>query len=486
MLAIPVRRLAFTVAWICLSASFFAKYSVADFVIYNLPGTKLKTIFEGKTKVIAAGMVEYTHPAFGAIVLNMDDAVVIKAPSRLEDFKKLRLKAVKSKNVEDYIDAAREALRQGLLKDFYDCCSDAYKLEPENETLVRLIEARKRIRKPLGESIAVESQLREATRLNKMKVAVSAHYVLLHDTADTRVGRRKQTRAETRLQLLETVFECYFLKFAINGVVLEPPAEHMKVLLFAEESTFMRYSTILDPELALAAGFWSPKDNISVFYDQGSTKSMKLMSELADDLKRKKAMARGTAFSQDMAHLSNAFDLLIKVAKEEADIEVVSHEATHQLAGNTGLMPLGKIGSRWAHEGLASYFETPSGAVWGGIGSVNQTRLSDYRKIARDPSRSPLELVVSDGLFYAARSQNQAVEAYGQAWALTYFLMETRFDKLISYYKKCNQLANDASPRNRVVAFTEVFGDIRLLEREFHAFMTKLKTDEERIQDASR
>ena len=486
MLVIPVRQLAFTIAWIWLSAGLFAKNSGGDFVIYSLPGTKLKTIFEGKTKVIAAGMVEYTHPAFGAIVLNMDDAVVIKAPGRLEDFKKLRLKAAKSKSSEDYIEAAREALRQGLLKDFYDCCSDAYKIEPENETLVRLIEARKRIKKPLGDSTAIESQLREATKLNKMKVAVSDHYVLFHDTADTRVGRRKQTRAETRLQLLETVYECYFLKFAINGIVLETPTEHLKVLLFAEESTFLRYSTILDPELALAAGFWSPKDNISVFYDQGSTKSMKLMGELAEDLKRKKAMSRGTAISQDMAQLSNVFDLLIKVAKEEADIEVVSHEATHQLAGNTGLMPLGKIGSRWAHEGLASYFETPSGAVWGGIGSVNQTRLSDYRKIARDPSRSPLELVVSDGLFYAARTQNQAVEAYGQAWALTYFLMETRFAKLIDYYKKCSHLANDASPRTRVAAFVEIFGEIRLLEREFNTFMKKLKTDEERIQDASR
>ncbi len=486
MLDKHVRQFAFTIFWICLSAGFFAEKSGGDFVIYRLPGTNLKTIFEGKTKIIAAGMVEYTHPSLGAIVLNTEDAVVINAPGRLEDFKKLRLNAAKSKKSEDYIEAAREALRQGLLKDFYDCCSDAYKIEPENETLVRLIEARKRIKKPLGDSATTERQLRESTKLNKMKVAVSAHYVLFHDTADTRVGRRKQTRAETRLQLLETIYECFFLKFAINGVVLETPTEHMKVLLFAEESNFLRYSTILDPELALAAGFWSPKDNISVFYDQGSTKSMKRMSELAEDLKKKKAMSRGTAISQEMAHLSNAFDLLIKAAKEEADIEVVSHEATHQLAGNTGLMPLGKVGSRWAHEGLASYFETPSGAVWGGIGSVNQTRLSDYRKIARDPSRSPLELVVSDGLFYSARSQNQAVEAYGQAWALTYFLMETRFANLIEYYKKCSHLANDASPRARVSAFVEIFGDLRSLEHEFNAFMKKLKTDEERIQDASR
>ena len=326
----------------------------------------------------------------------------------------------------------------------------------------------------------------ETTKLSKMKVAVSAHYVLLHDTSDVRLGRKKQTRAEARLQLLETVYEAFFMKFAFNGVVLESPTEHLKVLLFAEESTFLRYSTILDPQLAFAAGFWSPKDNISVFYDQGTTKSMKLMIDIAEDLKRKKNQFRGTSISPEMTHLSNSFELLVKIAREEADIEVVSHEATHQLAGNSGIMSRDKIGSRWAHEGLASYFETPAGAVWGGIGSVNQTRLEDYRTIARDQSRSRLEEMVSDGLFYKAKSQNQAVEVYGQAWALTYFLMEKRFDKLMDYYAKCAKFDDDVSPQARVTAFSDVFGDIRQLEREFNLHMQTLRSDLERLKDAKR
>jgi len=458
----------------------------ADFILYRLPGTSLVTIFEGKTKVHPGRIVEYTHPAFGSIAINSDDALVVKAPSRQEEFRKLFQQATRTKNIEDYLEAARQALKRGLLKEFYECCSAAYKIDPKNLTLLRLIEARKLVKQPLGDSSEVVKNLREATALPTLKVEVSAHYVLLHDTGDAKVGRKRQTRAETRIELLETVYEAYFMKFAMDGVVLEPPKEHMMILLFGEEKTFLRYATLLSPELKMAAGFWSPKDNIGVFYDQGTSRMMKVLTEIAKDMQKDKQKYRGTAVSKDFAQLANSLDLLIKVAKEEADIEVVSHEATHQLAGNTGIMPRDKIGARWAHEGLASYFETPAGAGWGGIGAVNQTRLADYHIISRDPKRTPLELVVSDGLFYVATTQEEAVEAYGQAWALTYFLMETRFNKLIEYYKKSTEFDIEASPQLRIDAFTEIFGDMRRLEREFHMFMESLKSDIDRIREAGR
>ena len=149
-------------------------------------------------------------------------------------------------------------------------------------------------------------------------------------------------------------------------------------------------------------------------------------------------------------------------------------------------MSRGKIGARWAHEGLASYFETPAGAGWGGIGAVNQTRLLDYRIVANDPRRNNLELIISDRLFYAARSQDEAVEAYGPAWALTYFLMETRFEKLVAYYQVCSQFEDDLSPSSRISEFATIFGDLGPLEREFHRFMETLKTDKDRIREASR
>ena len=467
-----------------MALNILAEWTKADFVLYRLPGTKIVTVLEGKTKVLADRLLEYTHPAFGSIALNLDDTVIVKAPTRQEEFKRLLAKATKSKSVEDYLEAAGQSLKRGLLKDFYDCCSAAYKIDPNNATIQRLIEVRRRIKKPLGDHAEVERKLREITNLPKLKIELSAHYVLLHDTSDEKVGRK--TRSQARIELLEIVYESFFMKFALDGVVLDPPKEHLMVLLFADESTFHRYATTLAPELKMAAGFWSPKDNVAVFYDQGTTREMKLLAELAGNLQKSKVKMRGTSLSKDLAHLANSFDLLIKVAREESDIEVVSHEATHQLAGNSGVLPRGKIGARWAHEGLASYFETPAGAGWGGIGAVNQTRLTDFRIVSRDMHRKNLELIVTDQLFYRARDLEQAVEVYGQAWALTYFLMETRLMKLMDYYAKCSEFEDDFSPAGRLQAFTDVFGDLNALQEEFQGFMSTIKSDLDRIRDAAR
>ena len=468
----------------CALAFCFVERTLGDFVIYRLPGTKLVAILEGKTKILGGRLLEYTHPAFGSMALDLEDALVVKAPTRQEEYKRLFNKASKSKDIQDYLDAANQALKRGLLKEFYECCSDAYNIDTENVTVKRLIEARKRVKQPCGDSTEVERNLRAATNLSQLKVERSAHYVMLHDTSAVKVGRK--TRAQIRIELLETVFESFFMKFALDGIVLEPPKEHLMVLLFAEEDTFHRYATLLAPELKMAAGFWSPKDNISVFYDQGTTKQMKLLASVADEMQKSKMKSRGTVASKDMAHLANSFELLIKVAREESDIEVVSHEATHQLAGNSGVLPRGKIGARWAHEGLASYFETPAGAGWGGIGAVNKTRLTDYRVISRDPNRNSLKLIVSDRLFSSAKDLGQAVEAYGQAWALTYFLMETRFDKLIVYYQKCSRFEDDLSAESRTKVFIDVFGNLQSLEEEFRSFMETLKSDLDRIRDAAR
>ncbi len=483
-------RQPYLIGLLCLSVFDLGFYETAkaDFVIYRLPGTKMVAVLEGKTKVMAGRLMEYTHPAFGTMVLNLDDANIVKAPTRQEEFKRLFVKASKSKDIKEYLEAAGQALKRGLLREFYACCSAAYKIDPENATVKRLIQARKLVKQPLGDPAEVERTFRITTNLPnnalKLKAEISSHYVLLHDTSDAKVGRK--TRSQKRIELLEAVYESYFMKFALDGIVLEPPKEHMMVLLFADESNFQRYSAQLDPDLKLTAGFWSPKDNIGVFYDQGTTRSMKLLASMAEDMQKNKIKLRGTALSQDMAHLANSFELLLKVSREESDIEVVSHEATHQLAGNTGILPRGKVGARWAHEGLASYFETPAGAGWGGIGAVNQTRLADYRILSRDPNRKRLELIVSDQLFYVARDLGEAVEAYGQAWALTYFLMETRFDKLLGYYQKCSAFEDDETPVRRVAAFVEVFGDLRTLEQEFQSFMGTLKSDVDRIRDAAR
>jgi hypothetical protein len=97
----------------------------ADFVLYTLPGTDRVILLEGTTKRGGYGIIEYTHPSHGTIVLNQDSATVIKAPSKTDDFRKTLAKAKGSNDVSDYISAANVAIRRGLFKEFLECCSAA-------------------------------------------------------------------------------------------------------------------------------------------------------------------------------------------------------------------------------------------------------------------------------------------------------------------------------------------------------------------------
>lgn len=464
----------------------FPLVSKADFIVYTLPGAKRPIILEGNARMVSPTILEFTYPGFPSIAFNPKDAVAVKAPSRQEEFKKSYLQASRAQQADGFLRAAKQALQNGMLKEFYQCCSDAYKLEPQHPTLLRLAEARRRIKQPLGPHSDIEKRFRELTGQSSMKIEVSHHYIMLHDTSEG--SQQSKSRARKRLDLLEQVYESFFLKFAFDGVVLTPPKEHLMVLLFAEEQKYLRYATSLDPELQSASGFWSPQDNIGVFYDQGTTEEMKQLFQISEDLNRAKRRARRTANAREVAQVANSLDLLLRIAREESDIEVVSHEAVHQLAGNTGIMPRTTVGLRWAHEGLASYFECPAAAGWGGVGAVNETRLVGYKKIARTPQLASLELLVSDLLFDSARSDNAVLDAYGYAWALTHFLMETRFKDLIQYYLKCSELKGDDAGRidrrELVKVFSESFGDIRALESEFHQYMATLKTDVQRMREA--
>ncbi|WP_168164502.1 DUF1570 domain-containing protein [Pirellula sp. SH-Sr6A] len=466
----------------------FSSDCLGDFLVYTPPGAKAAIVLEGKTKLHSGNLLEFTYPGYPSVAMDRDQAVVVKAPTRLEEYRKLWFDATKSNSVDDYLKAAHVALRHGKLKEFYECCSAAYKREPNHPTVVRLVEARAKIKTPVQGFAETETKLRSITKLASMKVAKSEHYLLLHDI-DGESSASRASRVSKRLERLETVYESFFLKFALNGIVLEAPSEPLMVLLFSEEKDYLRYATQLDPQLQSAAGFWSPKDNVSVFYDRSSTDEMRLLTALVEEMKRAKLQARGTTLSREVAQQTNSLELMVKILKDELDAEVVSHEATHQLAGNTGLMPRGKLGLSWAHEGLACYFETPSGVSSGGVGALNPRRLQGYRRLSGDPSRSRMEFLVSDYLFDPKMPSSSVVDAYGGAWALTHFLMETDAPKLTEYYRRCAELTVEAEagiPRAKLIElFSDVFGDMASLERELREHMRDQKTDLERLREAA-
>jgi hypothetical protein len=262
----------------------------------------------------------------------------------------------------------------------------------------------------------------------------------------------------------------------------------LKVVLFSDQKDYLFFATKLDASLSSAAGFWSPTSNTSVFYDNGTSESFKRLLKLSDDLQDLKAevVKKRAGGAADIRHLADSLKFLIGMERENLDLKVVSHETTHQMAGNTGLLPRDVRVPSWAHEGLASYFETSEGANWGGIGAVNQDRLDWYRMLEPDKEHSNIDFIVGDQIFDYAGTHASTVHAYGQAWALTHFLMERHFDEFIAFYRRLGEMPPEVQFSQEVLTtlFNEcIKKDRRALDTEWRSYMRGLKTDLEIIMD---
>ena len=157
---------------------------------------------------------------------------------------------------------------------------------------------------------------------------------------------------------------------------------------------------------------------------------------------------------------------------------VLIHEATHQTAFNTGIHSRYSRPPLWLAEGLAMLFEAP-----GIHDSHNYTRLAD--RVNRDRLRVfrqtlaprhrpelPASLVASDELFGINPSA-----AYAEAWALSFFLIETQPRQYIQYLKLTASRPpfQQYTPARRTADFTALFGgDWRMLEARFLRFMAGL------------
>ena len=135
-------------------------------------------------------------------------------------------------------------------------------------------------------------------------------------------------------------------------------------------------------------------------YDQGTDDSFKALYAMNRQLQaeKDKAVKSRQPGTRDLVRFADTLQLLTQLTHANLDIEVVSHEATHHMAGNTGLMPPTAPVPVWAAEGLATYFESPKEAAWSGIGTVNAERLSMYRKLEPDRRFSNIEFIVSDSI----------------------------------------------------------------------------------------
>lgn len=478
------RRLTF-LAFSLLFAAIAPGRCAADLLIYRIPGTPLAVTLQGRSKVNPGGTVTYTHSR-GKLYFRLQNVQIIEARSTQEQFARRLRKAEIAGDVDSLIETGKWALHHGLLDEAKKTLSLAWKADPSDKRLRFLAAMMSYIKRPVAPSKEIEDRMRSFLGIEDMQVLRSPHFVLMHDLPDKKDEATGKTRPQMRIELLEKVYEAYFLKFAFDGKALRPPSEPMQVVLFAEHADYLVFTRRIDPSLKMAAGFYTPVENIAIYYDQGSTETYDAINSMLASLQSVAEVARRTRGpgAADTIRLANTLDLLLDIQRENEDIEVVSHECTHQLAANSGLIPRDSLFVRWTHEGLAAYFEAPKEAAWSGIGAVNEQRLAYYRMLESDPEHGSIKFLVTDQVFNYAASHHAVLAAYGQAWALTHFLMETRFEQLMDYYDKLAQIPEredwDAETQAELLkTFTETFGEPETLEVEWRRYMRGLKTDME-------
>jgi hypothetical protein len=163
------------------------------------------------------------------------------------------------------------------------------------------------------------------------------------------------------------------------------------------------------------------------------------------------------------------------VPDPERNVATLVHEATHQLAYNTGLQTRFADNPMWVSEGLAVFFESPhfaNPAGWQGAGRVNHVNLARFRDFQpRRPGNSLATLLADDMRF---RDPSTAGDAYAEAWALTYFLIRNQKKAYIDYLRELSRGKPlvERDRRERVALFESKFDtDLETLDRKFLAFM---------------
>lgn len=163
---------------------------------------------------------------------------------------------------------------------------------------------------------------------------------------------------------------------------------------------------------------------------------------------------------------------------DPATVQTLLHEGIHQLAFNAGLHSRIGANPRWVVEGFAEMMEgdgTFDEKQFRGASALNPERLRHFRAyLSQVREETIAQFIANDELYF----RQNVLNAYSQAWALSYFLAETRPSKYAAYLKIIStrdSLDQEYSATERLADFQKVFGsDLDWLEVQFVRFIEGL------------
>jgi hypothetical protein len=275
------------------------------------------------------------------------------------------------------------------------------------------------------------------------EVHQTAHYLIFHDTS--------KAYAQWCGSLFERLYMAFTNYWTRKGLTLAEPEFPLTAVVFAEKQAYLAHSR---PDLGDAAeqmiGYYHLLTNRMTMYD----------------LTGREAQLRGTGRGNTAA----AINQLLVQPEAQRTVATVIHEATHQIAFNCGLHTRLSDTPLWFCEGVAMFFETPdlsSAKGWRGVGAVNAARVAQWQAYARKRPRDSLRTLLADDARF--RDAKQSLDAYAEAWVLTYFLIHQYPKQYAGYLQTLSAkkpLLEDG-PQARLAEFERAFGDWQQVDRDF-------------------
>ena len=293
-------------------------------------------------------------------------------------------------------------------------------------------------------------QLREELG-SSFQVLPTKHYLICYSTS-----LEYAQWCEHLFERLDRAFTTYWEK---RKFPLTQSRFPLVVLVFEDRKAYQDYGRReVGEAIENIVGFYSLETNRVALYDPTPKKRREQRNRRRSTKRRR---------NRDLAQATGSFN-----------VATIIHEATHQLAFNCGFHRRFADNPLWLTEGMALYFETPdpgSDDGWTKMGKINSDRLGQFRRsVARGRLPNTLrDLLTTDDLL---RTPATALDAYAEAWALSYFLIRTKPQQYHAYLRKLNAkppLVWD-SPEERLADFQEVFGDnLGQLDKQFVRYMTQ-------------
>lgn len=282
------------------------------------------------------------------------------------------------------------------------------------------------------------------------KLHQTAHYTICYNTS--------QGYAQWVGSLYERLYDGFHNFWSKRGLKLRDAELPLVAVVF---DTRENYSAFAREELAGAVesiiGYYSLRSNQVIMYDLTGLESFSGGKRVTS---------------------AQRINALLKQPAAERNVATIVHEATHQLAFNSGMQTRYADIPFWVSEGLAVYFETPdldSAKGWKKIGGVNRYNLIQFHRWMKERPPGSLESLLLDDKRF--RNAGTAPAAYAEAWAFNYFLLKTREEEYVDYLQELSKLEPLVAlePQQRIAMFKAAFGDnLAKLEADWLKFMRNI------------